>query len=129
MSISTTTFHPTSFWVKDTIMKQCDGRTRSWIFTIGDGKWTIFNKLHSYTCINADWMEVWWMWKFISLFMKFPKTIELFLMLVHKKFIWSLELHRSMEIHNRNYIVEYTCNLTCNWIYVIFDIFYYNVKL
>lgn len=124
MSISIATFHPTSFWVKDTIMKQRDGRTRSWIFTIVDGEWTISIELPSYPCINWDWMGVWWMWKFIYLFMKFPKTFELFLKFVKKK---SFEVWNSMD--QWKLPSEYTCKLTCNWIYVIFDIFYYNVKL
>jgi hypothetical protein len=109
-SISIATFHPTNFWVKGTIMKQRDGRTRSWIFIIVDGEWTISTKLPSYPCINWDWMGVWWMWKFIHLFMKFPKTFELFLKFVQKKFIWSLKFHGSMEIHNGNYIVNTHAN-------------------
>jgi hypothetical protein len=32
------------------------------------------------------------------------------------------------KMHSGNCIPECTCNLTCNWIYVIFDMFYYNVK-
>jgi hypothetical protein len=31
-------------------------------------------------------------------------------------------------MHIGNCILIFTCNFICNWIYLIFDMFYYNVK-